>query len=73
MLVGRGSTKRSGSNSRQQQITHTKTRVGGGGGGCVSVTKSSVLFIHLLYLGNVTGSTRNIPALMCCLNAYNKR
>ena len=53
MLVGRGSTKRSGSNSRQQQITQRK-------GGGVSATNSAALFIHLLYLGNVTDSTRSI-------------
>lgn len=49
MLVGRGSTKRSGSNSRQQQITQKKRKGGGGGGGLA--TQSGALFIHLLYLG----------------------
>lgn len=41
--------------------------------GVFAATNGGVLFIHLLYLGNVTGSTRSIGALMCCLNAYNKR
>lgn len=65
MLVGRGATKRLGSNSRQA-ANHTKW-------GGVSATNSIALFIHLLYLGNVTDSTRNSLALMCCLNACNKR
>lgn len=61
MLVGRGSTKISGSNST---ANHTKEGL---------ATSSGALFIHLLYLGNVTDSARNSLALMCCLNAYNKR
>lgn len=48
MLVGRGSTKRSGSNSRQQQITHTKTRVGGGGGMCFSHQKQRFIYSSAL-------------------------
>lgn len=61
MLVGRRPTRRSGSNSRQQQITQR---------GDASPTNSGALFIHLLYLGNVTGWN---AALMCCLNAHSKR
>lgn len=46
MLVGRGSTKRSGSNSRQQQITHTKTSVGVRGWGCVCFSHQKQCFIY---------------------------
>lgn len=56
---------------RDQDLTQGNSKSHKEGG--VSATNSGALFIHLLYLGNVTGSTRNILALMCCLNAYNKR
>lgn len=55
---------------RDQDLTQGKSISHKEGG--VSATNSAALFIHLFYLGNVTGSTRNILALMCCLNAYNK-
>lgn len=57
---------------RDQDLTQGNGKSHKEGGG-VSATNGGALFIHLLYLGNVTGSTRNIQALMCCLNAYNKR
>lgn len=67
-FVGRGPTKRSGSNLRQWQITQRRRGDGG-----ASASNGGALFIHLLYLGYVTDSTRNSVALMCCLNTYRKR
>lgn len=59
---------------REQNLTqgysnHTKMRGGVGG----FSPNSSALFIHLRYLGNVTGSMRNTQTLMCCVNPYNNR